>query len=187
MDFLESINAFQLVCGFLALVFALMVVISRNAVISAVCLMGTMFMTAALYFALGSFFMGAVQVLIYAGAVAVLFVFIVMLLDIRPSSIVIPGKSIFFGAAAVITLTIVAFSIIVLMNASILKSGTLFPGEFFSADQVEQSMHASSIANYFLSTHMLPFQATGFIVLSAILGVVFLGRKPKDSSSVEDV
>lgn len=186
MDFLMEPNFFQWSIAFLALVFALMVVLSHNPVVSAVSLMGTMFMTAGMYLALGSYFMGAVQILIYAGAVAVLFVFIVMLLDVRPTQVKIPGKEPFFALCAVAVVGVLAFSVIALINASILKSGTPDVMEL-SPQALEHSMTAKSIANYFLSKHMIPFQATGFIILASILGVVFLGRKPTNGHSVEDV
>src|SRR3954471_3661203 len=67
----------------LMLVFAVAVVINRNPVASALSLVVSFLGLAALFMSLGAFFVGIIQVLVYAGAVMVLFLFIIMLLDLR--------------------------------------------------------------------------------------------------------
>src|SRR3954471_18922035 len=105
---MESPNLLQFVFGTLTLVTGLMVIFSRNPVVSAIMLMGTLFFTGGLYFGMGLYFIGAVQILIYAGAISVLFVFIVMLLDLRPAVLKIPGRKIVGGVAAVAGLAMLA-------------------------------------------------------------------------------
>src|ERR687887_644716 len=65
------------------LVFGALVVINRNPIASAVSLVVCFLGLAALFMSLDAFFIGIIQVLVYAGAVMVLFLFIIMLLDIR--------------------------------------------------------------------------------------------------------
>src|SRR3954466_988253 len=67
----------------LTLVFAVAVVINRNPVASALSLVVSFLGLAALFMSLNAFFVGIIQVLVYAGAVMVLFLFIIMLLDLR--------------------------------------------------------------------------------------------------------
>src|SRR3954470_18840362 len=67
----------------LMLVFAAAVVINRNPVASALSLVVCFLGLAALFVSLNAFFVGVIQILVYAGAVMVLFLFIIMLLDLR--------------------------------------------------------------------------------------------------------
>src|SRR3954464_1621355 len=71
----------------LMLVFAAAVVVNRNPVASALSLVVSFLGLAALFVMLGAFFIGIIQVLVYAGAVMVLFLFIIMLLDIRAENL----------------------------------------------------------------------------------------------------
>jgi NADH-quinone oxidoreductase subunit J len=73
-----------LVCAVLAVVGALAVISSRNVMVSAVCLIATFFAVAVSYVLLQATFLGAIQVLVYAGAVMVLYVFVIMVLDAEP-------------------------------------------------------------------------------------------------------
>ena len=66
----ETPSTLQIILGFLTLVTAISVVIGKNPVVSAIMLMSTLFLTGGLYFGLGYFFLGAVQILIYAGAIS---------------------------------------------------------------------------------------------------------------------
>src|SRR6195256_2350494 len=65
------------------LIFGLMVIICRNPVNSALSLVVCFLALAALYVSLDAFFIGVIQILVYAGAVMVLFLFIIMLLDLK--------------------------------------------------------------------------------------------------------
>jgi len=69
---------------------ALMVVTRQNPIISALYLILTLFFIAALFVLLGAYFIAAIQVLVYAGAVMVLFIFVIMLLNLEPKKFVMP-------------------------------------------------------------------------------------------------
>lgn len=172
---------FHLIFGTLTLIAALTVVLSHNPVVSAMALMGTLFATGTLYFGMGSFFVGAVQILIYAGAISVLFVFIVMLLDMKPLRIRIPGRT----TARVISIGTAIF-LFFSLTLGILQ-GTLQSAVSSDAvaETVNLSMSARGISAQFLSTFMFPFQITGLLILAAIIGVILLGRPKKDAASDE--
>lgn len=165
---MDAPNVLQWVLATLTTVFALLVIRARNPVVAAMSLMGTLFSTGALYFGLGSYFIGAVQILIYAGAISVLFVFVVMLLDQRPLMVKIPGSS--FGRA-------IAYLAGLLM---LLAIGTAILPSLVASGSVDiNAAGAKAIALRFLSKYMLPFQVTGLLLLAAVLGVVVLGRPVK--------
>jgi NADH-quinone oxidoreductase subunit J len=172
----------QWIAGFAAVFFAVVVVSSRNPVISALALMGTLFSTAVLYFGLQAYFVGVIQVLVYAGAIAVLFVFIVMLLDLKVTKVLIPGRLLKLVFAALAT----GFFLLVILWS--LVPVTSF--DFFSSKSVEEvsngALSAKAISSSFLSTYMFPFQLTGFLILAAIMGVVLMSKPIRRSLKGEN-
>jgi len=173
----ENVSWLQLLFGTFALAFSLGVVLNRNPIVSALCLMGTLLSTAVLYLALGASFAGVVQIMVYAGAIAVLFVFIVMLLDLKESRVSLPGSTAKRALAA-----LAAFLFLGVSGACI---GTLLasdPG--YSRDSqshLAEALSARAVSFEMLSTHMLPFQITGILILSAVVGVVMLAKSVRHS------
>ena len=167
-----TLGFFPLIVGFLTLVSAVIVIASRNPIVSAVSLMMTLLLTGVLYFGMDAYFIGAVQILIYAGAIAVLFVFIQMLLDLTPLRVQIPGRKVvqILGILSGLVLFVAA-------------AANVIPGFFEMAGtsaQNTQELHESqapvSIALTFLSKYMIPFQITGVLIMAAIMGAVVLGK-----------
>lgn len=166
---MEGWSTFQIIAGALTVIAALNVVLSKNPVVSAMSLMATLFLTGAHYVDLGFPFIGAIQILVYAGAISVLFVFIVMLLDLHPTKAKIPGRA---GSIALKT------GVGVLLGAALLCAAwkTLPGANGVLAEGVSDPSTAQSIASRFLSKYMVPFQATGLLIFAAIIGVTFVGR-----------
>jgi NADH-quinone oxidoreductase subunit J len=86
------------------LFFGLMVIVCRNLVTSALSLVVCFLALAALYVSLDAFFIGVIQILVYAGAVMVLFLFIIMLLDLKAEQRRRLNLPAFFGGIIVIAL-----------------------------------------------------------------------------------
>jgi len=157
----------QWIIGAITLASALLVILGRNPIVSAISLMATMFATGLLYFSLGAHFIGVVQILIYAGAISVLIIFIVMLLDLRPTRVNIPGRAPVYVLSLVAGATFFVaaiFSVLPLLRA--VGIGPLGNGQ-----QPEE------ISMQLLSKYMIPFQATALLLLAAVMGVVVLGKK----------
>ncbi|RME68691.1 MAG: NADH-quinone oxidoreductase subunit J [Verrucomicrobia bacterium] len=146
---------------------ALLVVTSRNAVNSAVFLIVTFLGMAALFVLLESYFLAVLQVLVYAGAVVVLFLFIIMLLDVKGGRRRrLGGMSAF--AAAIAGLLLVSGVV------------TLFTGigermTPATATGVGAQLHSFGYALF--TTHLLPMQVTGFLLLVAMIGVIVLSKR----------
>lgn len=160
---------FVWISSLFTVLFSLVVLLSANPVASAVALMGTLFSSAALYFALGNYFMGSVQILVYAGAVAVLFVFIVMLLDLRPHALrFFPGRKTYIAFAGFVGL--------LFASAFFKLSGK---GTFFVESATDSSAFRPSaidIAEYFISRYQVAFQMAGLLIFGAILGALVFAR-----------
>jgi NADH-quinone oxidoreductase subunit J len=124
---------------------------------------------AALFITLDAFFIGVVQVLVYAGAVMVLFLFIIMLLDLRAEKQRSVKLSAWVGGGIVIGGFVSALSQVIgsLPALQVTKPAMAFPGINDVA-----AIGATLFRNY-----NLPFQIIGVLLLVATIGVVVLSRK----------
>jgi NADH-quinone oxidoreductase subunit J len=173
---MDSPSWIQLLLGALTLVAALMVVSSKNAVVAAVSLMACLFFTGALYFGLGAWFLGAVQILVYAGAISVLFVFVVMLLDMKPVPVRIPGRKPTLWLAALASglfFVLAAWKLFPAFGGFVRGSASLNIGA--ASDPV-------TLSGYILSNQHLAFQMAGLLILATVMGVVVLGKPRKEKS-----
>jgi NADH-quinone oxidoreductase subunit J len=153
----------------MTLVFGFLVVanpFSRNPVTSAMFLVLTIGSLAGLFVLLQAFFLAAVQVLVYAGAVMVLFLFVIMLLDLKTEE---RRKVKRVGAAAgvIITITFVAIFLQSLSSAKPLHT---------QASPVLQGSTAE-LGRLLFTQYLLPFEIVSILLLVAMLGVVLLSKK----------
>jgi NADH-quinone oxidoreductase subunit J len=145
-----------------AVVSALLVVLSRSPLRAALWLIATLCCVALLFLLLDASFVAAMQVLVYAGAIMVLFVFVIMLLNLGPDASARPAylsvaKVLGTGAAVFFTVKIVV-------------SVTGGPGR-----PVDGSV--KSIGTLLLSDYLFAFEAISVLLLVAVVGAVVLGLK----------
>lgn len=153
----------------LMLVFGAAVVINRNPVASALSLVVSFLGLAALFVSLNAYFIGVIQILVYAGAVMVLFLFIIMLLDLRAEKLRrINWLASAGGLAVALAFFIQIFSVI---------------GHFKPARQPFPPLTNSTIddvrniGRLLFANYNLPFQVIGVLVLVATVGVIVLSRR----------
>ncbi|MFT4549584.1 MAG: NADH-quinone oxidoreductase subunit J [Verrucomicrobiales bacterium] len=150
--------------------FAVSVVVNRNPVSSALSLVVSFIGLAALFITLNAYFIGIIQILVYAGAVMVLFLFIIMLMDIKKEERRDLNLVAFGGGIAVT----VAF---VIMLAGVLMKFT--PGrETMPALTNEQAQSDVKLVGYELFTNYnFHLQVIGVLLLVSTIGVVVLSRR----------
>jgi NADH-quinone oxidoreductase subunit J len=153
----------------LMLAFAAAVVVNRNPVASALSLVISFLGLAALFMSLDAFFIGIIQVLVYAGAVMVLFLFIIMLLDLRVEKLRRVNWPATAGGAAVA----VALFIQIMMVVSHLRSAS----KPFPALSQTTTDDVRNIGTTLFTNFNLPFQIIGVLVLVATIGVVVLSKR----------
>ena len=153
----------------LMLAFGVSVILNRNPVASALSLVGSFLCLASLFVGLDAFFIGVIQVLVYAGAVMVLFLFIIMLLDLKAEQRRRFNPIALVGGAAV-SGAFVAFLL------HVLKS---FPAgsRAFPNLGVERLDDVRLVGFAHFNHFNLPFQTVGVLVLVASIGVVVLSRR----------
>jgi NADH-quinone oxidoreductase subunit J len=153
----------------LMLAFGAAVIINRNPVSSALSLVVSFLGLAALFMSLDAYFIGIIQVLVYAGAVMVLFLFIIMLLDLRTEERRDINWLTSAGAIAIaLVLLLEVFHVI---------------GTFKSAAQTFPALakptpdDVRNIGALLFQKYNLPFQIIGIVVLVATIGVVLLSKR----------
>jgi NADH-quinone oxidoreductase subunit J len=153
----------------LMLVFGAAVVLNRNPIASALSLVICFMGLSALFMSLDAFFIGIIQVLVYAGAVMVLFLFIIMLLDLRAEQLrKINLVAVAGGTAVALALFIQIYFVIRQLGAAGQPFPALAAGK---ADDVHQ------IGSLLFTNYNLPFQIIGVLVLVATIGVVVLSKR----------
>lgn len=153
----------------LMIAFGVLVVSLRNPVSSALSLVGCFVGLAALYVMLDAFFIAVVQILVYAGAVMVLFLFIIMLLDLRAEELRKPRVTAYIGGGGIF----VGFIIILLqVLANFDKGAHVMPPLTAGAPDDVRSLGLLLFTEY-----NLPFQIVGVLILVASIGVVILSKR----------
>jgi NADH-quinone oxidoreductase subunit J len=154
--------------AFLMLVFGAAVVVNRNPIASALSLVICFMGLSALFMSLDAFFVGIIQVLVYAGAVMVLFLFIIMLLDLRAEQLRKINYVTVAGGSAV---ALVFFLQIYLVVRQLSAAQQPFPALTTKTDDVH------NIGALLFTNFNLPFQIIGVLVLVATIGVVVLSKR----------
>ncbi len=145
------------------------VVANRNPVASALCLVVSFLGLAALFVGLDAYFIAVIQVLVYAGAVMVLFLFIIMLLNIRAEErrkINVPA----YVGGGLVAVAFVAQLWFVLRKFTAGQSA--FP--MLAQERVDD---VRNVGNTLFALHNLPFQVVGVLILVATIGVVVLSKR----------
>jgi NADH-quinone oxidoreductase subunit J len=143
-----------------------LVVFSRNPVNSAVFLIQLFLGMAGLFLLLHAFFLAMVQILVYAGAVVVLFLFVIMLLDLKPSSLrPLRTGSMILGAGVGLALAVEMFLILRRPDVLPAPAGELVEGGL------------AEVVRPLFSQYLLPLELIALIVLASMIGVVALTRR----------
>lgn len=162
---------FFLALALLAIAGALGVVLSKNPVYSALSLLLNFAVLAVMFIMLHAQFVAVVQIIVYAGAVVVLFLFVIMLIggDLKLFATRSRGRTIAAAiavAAGVVMLAGLAYTVI----AGLLASTT---------GSVPGNGSVQAIGEVLFTKYLLPFELASVLLLVAMIGAVVLARKPK--------
>lgn len=157
----------------LMLAFGIGVVVNRNPVASALSLVVSFLCLAALYVGLDAYVLAALQVVVYAGAVMVLFLFIIMLLDLRAE---VRRK---FNKISVVGGSVVALAFAAQLMGVLNKHprGDQALPPLTGLAPGEQLNDLKLIGETLFSAHNLPFQIVGVLILVATIGVIVISKR----------
>lgn len=155
--------------GAIAVVSALLFVTRKSPVAAALWLVNTMFCLAALYVLLDAPFVGAVQVLVYAGAIMVVFLFVVMLLNLGrdDAKVDLRGPGVRGGAVLVG----------ILLAAELFVASRTTPEPTAPPPVAEGTNVVAPAARVLFTEHLVAFEVTSVLLLAAIVGAVALARR----------
>ncbi len=160
--------------GLIAIASAITFVTRKSPVAAALWLVNTMFCLAALFVLLDAPFIGAVQVLVYAGAIMVVFLFVIMLLNLGTVFHSDARGLLAKAAAAGLGLALIA------QLAAVRKTEPV-PAIAFAPDSLSIVQHAQGavppIAAPLFNQYLLAFEVTSVLLLVAIAGAVIIGRR----------
>lgn len=151
-----------------AVITALAVVVARNPIHSALALMACFLQVSAIFVLLAAPLLAVTQVFVYVGAIMVLFLFVIMMVDVREATLqrFLPGDNL----PAMMLLALLAVEMIALILWSDGFSGTE-PSLATGRDQIRQ------LATTLFADYLLPFEAASVILLVALVGAIVLARK----------
>lgn len=150
---------------------ALGMLIARNPVSSALWLVLNLFCIAGLYLTLQASFLGVIQVLIYAGAIMVLFLFVIMLLNLEalPHPRQIDwGKVLAFGVTMMVLAQLVY---VIALGLDVLPTFVASP------EQAAATGSAQALGRELLTRYIMPLQVIGILLLAATIGAVMLAKR----------
>jgi NADH-quinone oxidoreductase subunit J len=163
--------------GGMAIACSLLVILKKNPVASAFSLVLVFFAFAGIYALLDAHLIAALQVLVYAGAIMVLFIFVIMLLNADAPSFDLarshPSLRIVAGA-----LSVVLFAVFVYAFKS---TAPLAPVSDFTPEKIEAAGgNTRVISELLFSSYILPFELTSVLLLAAIIGAVAISKRNQE-------
>jgi NADH-quinone oxidoreductase subunit J len=153
---------------------ALLVVLSKNPVHSVLYLILTFFSIAGHYLLLNAQFLFIVHIIVYAGAIMVLFLYVIMLLNLNQEAE--PHKSNLIKFAAAICSGLLLLVIIAGLRG--VEALPVPPGQ-----QQSTIGMVKSLGNVLFKDFLLPFEVTSVLLLAAMVGAVMLGKEDKNNAA----
>ncbi|MFF1322080.1 NADH-quinone oxidoreductase subunit J [Streptomyces chartreusis] len=157
--------------GTVAVIGALCTVFMKKAVHSALCLAGTMIVLAVFYLANGAYFLGIVQIVVYTGAIMMLFLFVVMLVGVTAADSL---KETIKGQRWLALLCGLGFGILLIAgigNASIT--------EFNGLAQANANGNVEGLATLIFTKYVFAFEITGALLITAAIGAMVLTHRER--------
>lgn len=183
---LEFSHILFLAFAALAVVAAFNVILQRNPIYSAIGLIIVLCSLASLFLTLGAQFISAMQIIVYAGAIMVLFVFVIMLLNVRSEESRTDKQKYLKWLAGPLFLALLA------EVAAVVRYVNYTPAPLPSAINPENNPQevlgsVENIAHGMFTSYVIPFEAASVLILMAIVGSMFLARREsrKDIERIE--
>ena len=153
----------------LAVIGALSLILQKHPIHSALSLIVVMVALAGLYLLMGAEFIAAVQIIVYGGAIMVLFVLVIMLLNATEEEHTDFSKLAKFGGLPL------ALALTGLLAAAMIHNGGAVP----NTTSPDALANTSNLSTMLFSTFVYPFELTSFLILVAIMGALVLAQREK--------
>lgn len=151
---------------------SVLVVSLPNPVSAAIFLVIDLFLLGAVYAFQGADFAAAIQIIVYTGAILVLFLFVIMILNLDPKRILLEQRW-RFGEKFMLLLTVSAFTFVVIKMFELTQSTTMH-SQFPLADNTQD------VALHLFKNYVWPFEIVSMLILLAIVGAIYIVKKNKE-------
>jgi NADH-quinone oxidoreductase subunit J len=148
---------------------ALMVILQKNPLSAVLFLVLVFFCLAALFVLLAAPFIAAIQLIIYAGAIMVLFLFVLMLLNVKHGEE--GGFSLLKAAGIVVP------GLLLVVTAALLRSVAVSADSGFARSAPSGLGSVENVGRNLFTLYLLPFEIAGFLLLAGIIGAIALAKK----------
>ncbi len=159
------------ILGTVAVIGALCTVFMKRAVHSALCLAGTMIILAVFYLANGAYFLGVVQIIVYTGAIMMLFLFVVMLVGVTAADSL---KETIKGQRWLALASGLGFGILLIGGI-----GNASVSEFTGLGQANANGNVEGIASLIFTKYVFAFEITGALLITAAVGAMVLTHRER--------
>lgn len=161
-------QGFFLLFATVSVITALLLVLARNPVHSALALMACFLQISAIFVLLGAPLLAVIQIFVYVGAIMVLFLFVIMMIDVREAVLqrFLPGGNL----PALVLVVLLGIEMLVLV---------LWSNHFSAAEPVTKrgGDQLRELSTTLFADYLLPFEAASVILLAALVGAIVLARK----------
>lgn len=169
-----------LILSVICAMLALMMLFARNAITSALCLLGILLMTAGIYGLIGEHLIATIQLVVYAGAIMVLFIFSIMLLNLSQGENDLgKDKFILFGTIA-LGMAIFALIAKALVEHFSFHRANVPQGQFTSEVISQLGGNTKTLAHALFSQFYISFEVISLALLVAVVGAVVLAKRKFD-------
>ena len=152
----------------LTIISALFVVLNRNPVYSAVMLVFCFFSLAGLYVLLEAYFVAVLEIIVYAGAIMVLFLFVIMLINVDKEK----------GSTALIQKAkVLPFGLVILFSFNIISIILWKNEDLHQSNAISSVGSITAIGQALFTKYLLPFEIASLLLLVALIGTVYLAKR----------
>jgi NADH-quinone oxidoreductase subunit J len=164
------------VLGTIAVAGALGTILMRRAVHSALCLAGTMIVLAVFYLANGAYFLGVVQIIVYTGAIMMLFLFVVMLVGVDASDSLVETIR---GQRLLTAVVALLFGLTLVIGVAQVSVGAIS-----GLDTANTDGNVVGLAELLFTKYIFAFEVTSALLITAALGAMVLAHKERTEPRV---
>ena len=158
----------------LAIIGAIGVVASKNPIYSVLCLIVVFFAISGHYILMNAQFLAIVNIIVYAGAIMVLFLFVIMLMNLNSQTG--PVKNVYMKMAGIISGLTFLIVLVAALSHSDTQNIVMRPGT--GVGLIE------NLGKTLFNTYVVPFELSSVLFLSAMIGAILIGKKDKTEKNI---
>ena len=163
------------ICAIIAVGGAVMMILQRNPIASVLYMIVSLIAQAVLYVQLSALFVGALLIIVYAGAILVLFLFVIMILNLRGERF--EGERPKLGLATKYGLVVIFFIEVVIIVKQTVFFGSITQSPITVASDFG---NVKPVAELLFTKYLFPFELTSILLLVAIIGAVLMAKREKN-------